>query len=415
VNDVKLYPVVELMDICYGYRYGWLAGLLEVSDTVVLRPETKLGSAFRRRVSIKRYLAERCGIPVQVLDGLKIMLDHGIFVNSVDFARIFGVKKSTRSLVEIYGVLEVDYGLAYDVPSKLHVEIAVEIALSKLLNRPPNSRMLRALHPSMRVYVEDLANVLVAHVEGDGSLRTSLSTDELKQKLKRRMYRLVRQSMEENTPPELHDALYALSGKAVEETVENLEEQLEFKAESGSPFTLIPVVQGLFWEHVWECFEDILDLLVGYRELLVESGKKYAYIAIGTGGRVLSDRETKLVNRLMQAGVERARGLGVDVKFHLLGWSSPRMARKLRVELIYSSDSLSARRRAVEGRIYIVEGGRIKLVNVADIDPSTWTCPCPVCRDPKLRHLVLDPSGSRRNDARIVHNLWTIKRYVYRR
>jgi len=410
VCSVEIYPVVELMDIYYGYRYGWLSRLLEVSDTVVLRPEAKLGKAFRRGVSIKQYLSEEYGVPVEELDGLKVMLDHGIFVGDRDFNTIFGVGKSPRSLVRVYDVLGVHYGLAYDVPSKLHVEIAVEIAVAKLLGRSSSGRVLRGLHPSVRSYVEELANVLLSYIEAGGFSSVSYSVNSLRQ----RVYRLIRQNVEGSVRGELRDTLYSLSERTVEETVKNLEEQVEFKARSSvNRFTLVPVVQGLFWEHAWRCLEDTINLLVSYQELSMEDGEEYIYVAIGTGGRVLSDREIELVNRLMEAGLGYARKAGVNVRFHILGWSNPKMARRLRLELVYSSDSLSARRRAVEGKVYtFTENGGIRLVHVAEIDRDLWSCSCPVCRDPKLRRFVLDPSGSRRNDARIVHNLWVVKRSI---
>ena len=119
MSSVKLYPVIELMDIYYGYKYGWLSKLLEVSDTVMLRPEAKLGRAFNKRISIKQYLAEEYGVPAEELSRLKIMLDHGIFIDAEGFKKIFGIYKSPRTLVEIYSALGVDYGLAYDIPSKL--------------------------------------------------------------------------------------------------------------------------------------------------------------------------------------------------------------------------------------------------------------------------------------------------------
>ena len=406
-----MYPVMELMDIYYGYKYGWLPKLLEVSNTVMLRPETKLGEAFSRRVSIKQYLTEEYNIPMEVLKGLKIMLDHGIFVNNEDFSKIFGVPKSPRSLIEIYDVLGVSYGLAYDIPSRLHMEIAVEIALSKILHKSPNDKILKALHPSMRVYVEKLANILLTYIKSDNS---AFETSHSISNLKRKMYELMSQDNREDTFAELHDALYTLSEKTVRETIKNLEEQLKFKTKSGKNlFGLVPVVQGLYEEHARECLINIIDLLINYEELSAEADKKYVYIAIGTGGRVLSSKEAKMINKLMQAGIDYARKLNVNVRFHVLGWSSPKIAKRLKVELIYSSDSLSARRRAVEGKVYMLtKDGKIRLVHVTNIDPNSWNCSCPVCSVPKLRRYVLDPSGSRKNDARIVHNLWIIKQYM---
>jgi queuine/archaeosine tRNA-ribosyltransferase len=39
-------------------------------------------------------------------------------------------------------------------------------------------------------------------------------------------------------------------------------------------------------------------------------------------------------------------------------------------------------------------------------------CGCPACSDPVLRRYVLDPSGARRSDVRMVHNIYTIMRFL---
>jgi len=44
-SRIKLFPVIELLDIYYAYKYGWLSELLEVSDGVMLRPGPELGEA----------------------------------------------------------------------------------------------------------------------------------------------------------------------------------------------------------------------------------------------------------------------------------------------------------------------------------------------------------------------------------
>jgi len=397
VGGVNLYPVLELMDIYYGHRYGWLAKLLEVSDTVVLRPEAELGKAFRVGASIKRYLAEEHGVPAGELGGLKVMLDHGIFVG--DFEESFGVHKSPRALVGLYSALGADYGLAYDIPSRLHLEAAVELAASKLLGTPPSSKAVRAVHPSMVRHVERAAEALLAYLEAGRPLEGG---HRAVRAVRRRAHRLVRRA---GSLPPLHSELHALSEASVGETIRNLEEMLRYKACCGSSFRLVPVVQGLYEEHARECLKDTIDLLVAY-------GETPLYIAIGTGGRVLSGEDARVVNMLLRFGHEYAGRLGLGIRFHLLGWSSPKTAEELELGLVYSSDSLSARRRAGEGRVYVLEGGGIRLVEVSRVDPSSWSCQCPVCSDSTLRSSVLDPSKRRKNDARTVHNLWAVKEYI---
>lgn len=396
-----MYPVVELMDICYGYRFGWLSGLLGVVDAVMLRPEKGLGVAFGWGVSIKRYLAMVCGVPVGVLNGLGFMMDHGIFVDRGEFKKIFGIDKTPKALIDVYGVLGVDYGLALDVPSRLHVEIAMHMTVSRLLGQAPSNRIMKAMHPSIRPYVEKLATAIQPHIDVGKQPQAG-----------RKIHKLVRQVLgRERHLSDLHDALYALSEASVKETMKNLEEQLRYKATSNASFKLVPVIQGLYEEHARECLSNTVDLLISYGELLAD---KTLYIAIGTGGRVLTNTEARMINGLMRFGHAYARMLGTSIKYHLLGWSSPKLAEKLELSLVYSSDSLSARRRAVDGKIYVMEGNKIRLTNVSKIDPKSWNCPCPACQDKTLRTYILDPSSKRRNDARIVHNLWIIKQYILR-
>jgi len=406
MDGIKLYPVMELMDIYYGYKYGWLSKLFEVSDTVMLRPEAKLGEAFKKRVSIKQYLIEEYSTPANELRNLKVMLDHGIFVNGEGFKRIFGIYKSPKTLIELYSVLKVDYGLAYDIPSRLQVEMAVRTAISKLLQLPLDNKALKAIHPSMRPHIEKVAEIILANIKPDKPLKGNHGALQV---IKQRIYKLIQQE----SPPTLRDELYDLSEVSIRETIRNLEEQLRSKAACcENEFKLVPVVQGLYKEHAKECLVNIVDLLINYGESLVEDDKAYLYIAIGSGGRVLSSEEAKMINELMQFGYDYAKKLGVNIRFHLLGWSSPKMAEKLEVSLMYSSDSLSARRRAVEGKVYMLNDNKVRLIDVSKIDPNLWNCSCPVCRDNTLRLFVLDPSGRRRNDARIVHNLWVIKHYI---
>ena len=40
---VIIYPVIELNDLVYAHRYGWLDALTRVTEGVMLRPEAALG------------------------------------------------------------------------------------------------------------------------------------------------------------------------------------------------------------------------------------------------------------------------------------------------------------------------------------------------------------------------------------
>jgi len=400
MTGVKIYPVSEILDLCYGHKYGWLSKLLEVSDTVVLRPERKVGSAFRRNLSIKQYLVEECGISREEVNRLKIMFDHGIFVSSNEFQRIFGIHKTPRTLVEIYDALKVDYGLAYDVPSRLQLENAVRIATSKIIGAPIDDKTIGTIHPSIRGNIEKLVESILSNI--------NLPKNPTPQTVSREIHKLI-----QKPPTTLQTELYNLSEATVKETLRNLEEQLKHKsAHSLNTFKLIPVVQGLYVEHSKECLSNIIDLLINYNESIVEDNKTYLYIAVGSGGRTLTSREAKTINEVMRFGYEYGRKHGVYVRFHLLGWSNYKIAEELELKLIYSSDSLTPRRRASEGKVYVLNSNRIKPINVSKINPETWSCQCPVCRDNTLRTYVLDPSGKRRNDARMVHNLWVVINYT---
>jgi len=406
MNNIRLYPVLELLDVFYGYKYGWLSKLFKVSSTIMLRPENRLGKAFNEKLSIKQYLTKRYGVPIKALNNLKVMLDHGIFMNEEDFKKNFHVHKTPESLIKIYDILRIDYGLAYDIPSRLHIEIAIKVAISKLLHSPLNNKILKAVHSSMKLYVNKLAEVLSTYVKINKSL---LEKPHGIRAIKLKMYKLIYQTRKEFS--DLYDTLHALSEASVRETIKNLEKQLQFK-DNKKTFKLIPVVQGIYREHTHECLINIIDLLMSYNEFSLENDKVYLYIAIGTGGRILSRVEANMINELMLLGRNYAKKLSANIRFHILGWSSPKIAKKLKISLVYSSDSLSVRRRAVEGKIYIIDNNEIRLVNVSEIRSSQWNCPCPVCQDPILQLFVLDPSSKRKNDARIVHNLWVIRQYI---
>ncbi len=99
-----------------------------------------------------------------------------------------------------------------------------------------------------------------------------------------------------------------------------------------------------------------------------------------------------------------------NVHIHLLGWSSPERLDLNIIRRIYSADSLTPRRRAVEGKVYVVEGGRLRLVEASEA--KRYSCGCPACRDPVLRSYILDPSGARRNDVRMAHNVYVLQQYL---
>ena len=102
---------------------------------------------------------------------------------------------------------------------------------------------------------------------------------------------------------------------------------------------------------------------------------------------------------------------GASIRIHLLGWSSPETIRDPSlIRRIYSADSLTPHRRAVEGKAYVIEGGHLCLVEAPKAE--RYSCNCPACRNPILRLYVLDPSGARRNDVRMVHNVYILQQYL---
>jgi len=84
---------------------------------------------------------------------------------------MFGVAKEPETLVDVYGVLRINYGLAYDVLSRLHVEIAISIAIARLHNRELHRRLQRAIHVTMRPAVERAAETLIPATDIHGSAR----------------------------------------------------------------------------------------------------------------------------------------------------------------------------------------------------------------------------------------------------
>ncbi len=198
------------------------------------------------------------------------------------------------------------------------------------------------------------------------------------------------------------DGLRGLSRVAVEEGIRRLKEMAEETRRAG--FTgLVPVVQGLFRDDIELSAEESVRIMSEQQDSFV--------VAIGTGGRALSQEDVALIRYAVDAVERYAVRYGVTARIHLLGWSSPERIRDLSlIRRIYSADSLTPRRRAVEGKVYIVEDGHLRLAKVSEI--QRYSCSCPVCRDPILRSYILDPSGARKNDVRMVHNVYMLSQYI---
>ena len=192
-----------------------------------------------------------------------------------------------------------------------------------------------------------------------------------------------------------------LSRIAAEEGARRLREMAE-EAERVGFGGLVPVVQGLYRDDVELSAEESVRIMAERWDSFV--------VAIGTGGRTLTHQDVELIKFAVDA-VERYAAKRVSVRIHLLGWSSPETIRDPSlIRRIYSADSLTPRRRAVEGKAYVIEGGRLRLVKAPEA--GRYSCNCPACRNPILRSYVLDPSGARRNDVRMVHNVYVLQQYL---
>jgi len=380
---VVIYPVLELKDIIYAHRYGWLSALTEVTEGIMLRPEAMLGEIFKSGETIKEYLVQEYGLPRELLNKLKIMLDHGI--NTKGFRNFFGLDKTPRNLVEAYSRLGVDMGIAFDIPARLHLSAAIDIALDGNANV--------YVDESVRNIIEEIAKIIREQIKDH---LNGTSEPRIRQKVRKRAMAIVKDDSN------VRDLLVKLSRVSVEETVRRLEEMVEYAHRLGFR-GLVPVIQGLFNEDIEYCVKNTIEIMSRFN--------KEFLIAIGTGGRILSREDVEKIRFAINKIREYAGKNGVDVKIHLLGWSSPNTLWDIDIlSNVYSADSLSARRRAVEGRIYMKNEGSIKLIHVKQLNDIN--CECPVCRDPTLKAYVLDPSGERKNDARIIHNIYVITKFL---
>jgi len=196
-------------------------------------------------------------------------------------------------------------------------------------------------------------------------------------------------------------SLRELSRIAAEEGAKRLREMAE-EAERVGFGGLVPVVQGLYRDDIELSAEESV-------RIMAERWTSFT-VAIGTGGRTLTPQDAELITIAVDAVERHAAKYGASVRIHLLGWSSPESLDSNTIRRIYSADSLTPRRRAVEGKTYVIECGRLRLVKASEI--RRYSCSCPACRDPVLRSYVLDPSGARRNDVRMVHNVYILQQYL---
>jgi tRNA-guanine family transglycosylase len=193
-----------------------------------------------------------------------------------------------------------------------------------------------------------------------------------------------------------------LSRIAAEEGARRLGEMAEEARHIGFN-GLVPVVQGLYRDDVEYSAEESV-------RIMAERWDSFL-VAIGTGGKTLTRQDVELIKFAVDAVERYAARHGVSVRMHFLGWSSPERIRDaLLIRRIYSADSLTPRRRAVEGKVYVVRGGRLSLAEASEA--AQYSCDCPACRDPVLRTYVLDPSGARRNDVRMAHNVYVLQQYL---
>ncbi len=401
-----IYPVIEVADLVYAYRYNWLDALSEVTEGVMIRPEPILGKVFRLGLDLRSYLEYYYDVPRKKLAKLKIMFDHGIFASN--FERVFSLKKNEENIVKIYSNLNVDYGLSFDVPARLCLSIAADHAANTVLEELGLRTVTKTVNadPEVRNLLFKLSQEVLTYIKQDAKKLQSRNDPKfLRTILRAKGLKIFRKAIENPSRfPQLHNSLKEFSRQAVDITIKRFLRMLNY-AMKYSFHGLVPVIQGLFKEHAELCAKFFLNEFK-------RKGFSRAMIAIGTGGRVLSSIDRSLIESVIRYIIKLSHSLNINLKIHILGWSSPRNTFSSNLlRMVYSSDSLSARRRAVEGKIYIICGKHIKLVHVSSIDPN-FSCDCPVCRNALLKSFLLDPSGARRNDVRLVHNIYVLSKYL---
>jgi len=386
---VIIYPVIELNDLIYAHRYGWLDALTRVTEGVMLRPERALGHVFKSGKTIKGYLVQMYGLPQGPLDRLRIMLDHGI--NAPSFRKTFGLDKTPRNLVKVYSSLGIDMGIALDVPARLYLSAVVDMIA--------DGDTEVYVDESVKDIIREVAEIIKERLRDNLSDSNALGQEAVRRRVRERaMFMAV-------SDPDVQGLLRELSAVSVEETVKRLKEMVRHAQRLGFK-GLVPVIQGLFKDDIERCIRETVEVMAQYSNEFT--------VAIGTGGRVLSREDVENIRFTIARIKEHAAKNNVNARVHLLGWSSPNRLWDAEVlRDVYSADSLTVRRRAVEGRVFVIRGNSIGLVRVSQL--KDINCKCPACSDPILRRYVLDPSGARRNDVRMVHNIYTITRLLNER
>jgi len=112
-----------------------------------------------------------------------------------------------------------------------------------------------------------------------------------------------------------------------------------------------------------------------------------------------------MINSLLTYGNEYGIQHGLDIKFHLLGINS---LNNIRTDFVYSVDGVTAIRRAVDRKVYVIKNGKLKLIKVDQV--KEWNCSCPVCIH--FKDFVLENSGTRKAHVRFIHNLWVISQFI---
>jgi len=59
---------------------------------------------------------------------MKIMMDHDIFISNNEFRQMFTIEGTLENILKVYSSLGIDYGIAHDIPTRLHLQGAVELA-----------------------------------------------------------------------------------------------------------------------------------------------------------------------------------------------------------------------------------------------------------------------------------------------